>query len=190
MSSDEKALKRAVFLDRDGVVNETFIREGKPYPPRQLSELKIFEDVASSVEAFHKAGFLVIIVTNQPDLSKGLLTLENLQSIHNEIQTKVKIDQIRFCPHEDYHDCSCRKPKAGMLLDASNEWEIDLSQSFMVGDRWKDIDAGKAAGCKTVWINRNKYQEKSPLEFNASATSLAEAIPYILGEVKNEESKN
>jgi len=104
------------------------------------------------------AGFLLIAVTNQPEIARGALRIEALEAMHTLLRAHVPLDDIRVCIHDEDDDCACRKPRPGLLLDAAREWRIDLHQSFMVGDRWKDIDAGYAAGCRTLLIDRG-YRE-------------------------------
>ena len=172
-------MHRAVFLDRDGVLNHAFVREGKPYPPTNLGELEILPGVVEACEALHKAGFLLIVVTNQPDVAQGTLRREVVDAINQAISDQLPLDDIRVCYHNDTDHCPCRKPKPGLLLAAARDWEIDLSASFMVGDRWKDIEAGRRAGCKTIFVD-NKYSEKEPLCPDHRVGSLIEAVHWIL----------
>ncbi len=173
--------RRAVFLDRDGVINRALIREGRPYPPANLAELEILPGVSEASARFRAAGFLVIIVTNQPDLARGRQTATVLKALHNAIAQAVLIDAILVCGHDDPDDCVCRKPKPGMLQAAAFQFRIDLAASFMVGDRWRDISAGKAAGCRTFLIG-DGYGERFPDPPDAVSASLIEACRLILAE--------
>ncbi len=173
-------MKRAVFLDRDGVLNEAVVREGLPYPPMNLRELKIVEDAPRSLSALKEAGFLLIAVTNQPDVARGSLSRETVDAIHARLKEELPLDEISVCCHDDSEECECRKPKPGMLLEAAERHSIALSSSFMVGDRWKDVEAGRRAGCRTLWIDRGyheAYQGRAP---HFTVRSLKEAVGKIL----------
>lgn len=176
--------KRAVFLDRDGVINRSIVRNGKPYPPASLQELEILPGVEEAIQALRHAGFLIVVVTNQPDVATGIQRREVVEAMHRELRGKLPIDDIRVCYHTDADGCACRKPKPGMLLDAAREHSIDLSRSFLVGDRRRDIAAGKAAGCYTFFID-NGYREEAPDSPDAVVASLREASRIILQETQN-----
>lgn len=173
--------KKAVFLDRDGVLNKCLLRDGKPYPPSSLEQLEILFGVESSAKRLKENGFLLVVVTNQPDVARGTMSKETVEDINRFLKIKLNIDEFRTCYHDSKDGCSCRKPLPGAILDASQSWGIDLSLSFMVGDRWRDVEAGQAAGVKTVFIDYG-YHEKQPLRFDFKASSLLEALPFILGE--------
>lgn len=170
---------QAVFLDRDGVINRAVVRDGRPYPPATLDDLELLPGVAEAATELHKAGFRLIVVTNQPDVATGVQRLDVVEAMHNHLRQILPIDDIKVCYHTDQHGCSCRKPKPGMLLQASAEWGLDLEQSIMVGDRWRDIEAGQAAGCKSILI-KNTYQERQPAAPDAIVDSLLEATTVIL----------
>ena len=157
----ESAKRKAVFLDRDGVINNAVIRDGKPYPPSGLDEVTINEGVVSSLRALHDMGYLLVVVTNQPDVSRKRITRESVESINNFLKENLPLDEIKVCYHDNHDQCDCRKPKPGQLLEAAKQYNIDLTNSFMVGDRWSDVEAGKRAGCKTIFID-NGYIEKKP----------------------------
>ena len=144
---------KAVFLDRDGVINHAIIREGKAYSPRTRDEFRIIEGAASAVRALQDAGFKVLVVTNQPDIARGLLSAADLDWMTDQVLSETNVDEVLVCPHDDHHDCSCRKPQPGMLLEGAARWDIDLTRSFMVGDGWKDMEAGKKAGCTCILID-------------------------------------
>jgi len=172
-------LRRAVFLDRDGVLNKAFVRGGKPYPPQTVAEVEILPGVPDALERLRKAGFLNVVVTNQPDVATGKQRREVVEQINALLQKKMPIDAIRVCFHDDAANCACRKPKPGMLLEAAQELGIDLKASFLVGDRWRDIEAGQAAGCKGYFIDYG-YSEKRPEKPYVAVKSLPDAAALIL----------
>src|SRR5580692_7563508 len=173
-------LRPAVFLDRDGVINRTFVRDGKPSPPSGVKELELLPEVASALLDLKAHGFALFVITNQPDVARGTQTREAVEAIHQALASSLPIDDIFVCYHDDADDCACRKPNPGMLFEARRKHNIDLSCSFMVGDRWRDIDAGHAAGCKTVLIDYG-YRERKPAHPpEATVRSLREAADWIL----------
>lgn len=172
-------MKRAVFLDRDGVVNRTILRNGKPYPPATLEQFALLPGVEGAVRALREAGFLVVIVTNQPDVATGAQQRAVVEAMHHQLRVSGLFDDIKVCYHTDADGCECRKPKPGMLLEAAREWRIDPLLSFMVGDRWRDVAAGKAAGCYTFLVDYN-YAEPRAQEPDATVATLEEAALVIL----------
>jgi D-glycero-D-manno-heptose 1,7-bisphosphate phosphatase len=172
-------MKRAVFLDRDGVINKSLVRNGKSYPPVSLEELSILPGVPKAIRALHEAGFLVVVVTNQPDVATGVQRRDVVETMHRNLRHTLLLDDIKVCYHTDADNCPCRKPKPGMLLEAAQELNIDLVQSFMVGDRWRDVDAGKAVGCYTFFIDYG-YKEQKPKNPDSVVASLKEASKVIL----------
>lgn len=168
---------KAVFLDRDGVLNQATIKNGKPYPPTNLDEFKIIEDVPSALAILKDLGFLLIGATNQPDVARGTTTKGFVEAVNSCLLKMLPLLDIKVCYHDDADDCYCRKPSPGLLLQAASDYNIDLTKSIMIGDRWKDIDAGKSAGCQTIWINRS-YSEKSPIP-DFTTTSLLQAANWI-----------
>jgi len=174
--------KRAVFLDRDGVINQAIVRDGKPYPPSGVGELKIVAGAAEAVRDLKQAGFLLIVVTNQPDVARGTRSLEAVDAIHQALRETLPLDDFCVCPHDDADRCDCRKPLPGLLLRAAEKYDIDMPRSFMVGDRWRDVDAGSSAGCATVWIDYG-YREKLPAaEPSAKVDSIRAAADWILSQ--------
>lgn len=176
---------RAVFLDRDGVINRALERDGKPYPPTSLAEFEILPGVAEACNKLKTAGFLLIVTTNQPDVGRGTLKQQVVDAIHAHMMAQLPIDLVEVCfhPGKGLSDCDCRKPKPGMLLRAAIDLQIDLAQSWMVGDRWRDIDCGHAAGCKTIFIDYG-YAESLRQKPDFSARNLAEAADIILAHSK------
>jgi D-glycero-D-manno-heptose 1,7-bisphosphate phosphatase len=171
---------RAVFLDRDGVLNEAIVREGRPYSPRTLDQLKLVRDAYPALRLLKDAGFLLIVVTNQPEVARGSQSQASVEEIHAAISRDLPLDAFCTCWHDDPDHCSCRKPKPGLLQQAAATWGIDLARSFLVGDRWRDIDAGAAAGCRTVLIEHH-YRERPPdHEPDHRAATLTDAAKWIL----------
>jgi D-glycero-D-manno-heptose 1,7-bisphosphate phosphatase len=174
------AAPRAVFLDRDGVLNRAIVRDGKPYPPASLAELEIVEGAADGLARLKELGFLLLVVTNQPDVSRGTQSLDVIQAMHGVMRQTLPLDDFLICPHDDRDNCNCRKPAPGLMLEAQQRYGIDLARSFMVGDRWRDIDAGQAAGCRTVFLDQN-YRERGPsVPPDARVGSLPEAVDWIV----------
>ena len=174
-------MNKAVFLDRDGVINRAMVRDGKPYPPKDLQELEILPGVAEALALLKQAGYQLIVVTNQPDVARGATLKETVESINQFLRDRLPLDEFRTCYHDDHEACDCRKPKPGALIAAAQQHEIALDQSYMVGDRWRDIEAGSRAGCQTVFIDYG-YNEKQPELVDYRVQSLHEAALAILGE--------
>jgi len=172
-------MKRAVFLDRDGVLIRAIVRDGKPYPPRDLEELEILSGVAESLDRLHRSGFLVIVVTNQPDVVRGIQTREMVEKINAAIDTKLLIDEFVVCYHDSADHCFCRKPNPGSLLRSAEKFGLNLNDCFMVGDRDSDIKAGISAGCKTILIDYH-YLETKNAKPDYCASGLIEAVDWIL----------
>jgi D-glycero-D-manno-heptose 1,7-bisphosphate phosphatase len=170
---------RAVFLDRDGVLNRALVREGKPYPPANLSELEILPGVQEACSTLKRAGLGLIVITNQPDLSRGTMERGAVDAMNAEMRERLGLDDVRVCPHDDADRCDCRKPAPGLLLAAARDWRIALDRSVMVGDRWRDIESGRRAGCKTVFIDYG-YSEQRPQAPDLIVGSLLDAVPWIL----------
>lgn len=169
---------KAVFLDRDGVINKAVVIDNKPYPPTCIQEMEILPGVKDGILLLRKNGFLVFIVTNQPDVARGKTPIEKVQEINNFLEKELCIDEVYCCYHDGKEGCDCRKPKPGMILDTQKKWNIDLSRSFMIGDRWRDIEAGKSAGLTTILIDY-LYDEKR-VEPDFTCYNFKEAVSYIL----------
>ncbi|MBU3632862.1 HAD-IIIA family hydrolase [Polynucleobacter sp. AP-Feld-500C-C5] len=172
---------RAVFLDRDGVINASIVREGKPYPPNSLNDFTYLPGAVEGIKRLRQAGYLIIVVTNQPDVATGLQKKATVELMHAQLYKDKLCDDIKVCYHIDKDLCDCRKPKPGMLLQAAFEWGIELTTSFMVGDRWRDVEAGNAAGCSSYFIDY-QYQEREPTGPFKRVRSLEEASQCILNE--------
>lgn len=172
-------LQKAVFFDRDGVLNHAVIKDEKPYPPSSLAELIITDGATSDLASLKKAGFLLIGVTNQPDVARGTTLQSTVEAINQSLLQQLPLDEILVCYHDDYHQCHCRKPLPGLLTTSAEKYHIDLAHSFMIGDRWRDIEAGQRAGCKTILIDYN-YAEKKAVSPDFTTTSLSTAVEWIL----------
>ncbi len=173
-------MQKAVFLDRDGVINRAVVRDGKPYPPANLAALEMLPGVGVAMQSLHDASWLLIVVTNQPDVARGATSRDDVEAINQHLQQCLPIDEFLTCYHDSHDRCACRKPLPGALLAAARTFDIDLTASYMVGDRWRDTEAGERAGCKTIFIDYG-YAEKQPENFNHRVQSLTEAATIILG---------
>jgi D-glycero-D-manno-heptose 1,7-bisphosphate phosphatase len=173
--------REAVFLDRDGVINRALVRDGKPYPPASLAEFEILPEVPGACARLKAAGFLLVVATNQPDVGRGTMSREAVEGIHDFMRQTLSLDSVEVCYHpgQGASNCECRKPRPGMLVRAARQLGIDLKRSWMIGDRWRDIDCGHAAGCRTVFIDRG-YSEELRQAPDFRARDLAEAADLIL----------
>jgi transaldolase len=171
--------RSAVFLDRDGVLNRASIRDGTPHPPGSVAELEILPDVPEALDALRARGYSLIVVTNQPDVARGTVSRQTVVDINSHLQGKLKLDAVLTCFHDNADNCDCRKPKPGLLFRAAQDLGIDLSSSFMVGDRALDVEAGRRAGCRTFFVDCN-YTEAPPSRCDFRVSSLIEAANIIL----------
>jgi D-glycero-D-manno-heptose 1,7-bisphosphate phosphatase len=178
---------KAVFLDRDGVINRPIIVDGKPHPPRIVAEFEILPGVDQACSNLKNAGYLLVVVTNQPDVGRGILKKEVVEAIHETMMRQLPVDRVEVCYHagtEFGEECECRKPQPGMLINAAIALDVDLSRSFMVGDRWRDISCGKRAGCRTIFIDWD-YNEPLREQPDFRVANLSEAVEWILRTAKN-----
>jgi D-glycero-D-manno-heptose 1,7-bisphosphate phosphatase len=173
-------LKAAAFLDRDGVLNASIMLEGVPCPPRSISEVEILPGVRSAVELLIHNGYLPIVITNQPDIARGSKSISDIKQINEHIGNEIGLSNFYICPHEDADLCACRKPMPGLIQLAAEELGIDLSKSFLVGDRWRDIQAGQAVDLPTFFIDYS-YHESAPKQPFTRVNSLLEAVCIRLG---------
>ena len=172
-------MRPAVFLDRDGVLNAAIVRDGRPYPPSGPMEVEILPGVKAACERLRESGLLLIGVTNQPDIARGTTSAASVEKINNLVLRSVGLDALVVCPHDDADACDCRKPKPGLIVAAAAQWHVDLGHSIMVGDRWRDIAAGKAAGVSTVLIKRD-YDEPPPQAPDYVSATLSDAVEWII----------
>lgn len=182
-----EGMSAAVFLDRDGVISRSDVRDGRPYAPTRVADFEILPGVPDAVASLKHEGFAVIVVTNQPDVTTGKQTRETVSAMHDQLRAAVRVDDIKVCYCTDAENCARRKPLPGMLLEAAREHELDLQSSFMVGDRWRDMEAGAAAGCSTVFIDRG-YEEKLPQRYDYRAGDLPDAVEWIISKRKQWEA--
>lgn len=173
-------MRRAVFLDRDGVINRTTVHEGVPHPPMHPGELELLPGVAEALAALAEHGFALVVVTNQPDVARGMQTRALVEQINQALLSRLPLDTIDVCYHDNADGCTCRKPLPGLLVAAAQREQIDLSQSFMVGDRWSDIAAGTAAGCTTFLLDA-PYNQRQRCAPDYVVASLFEAAQQIIG---------
>jgi D-glycero-D-manno-heptose 1,7-bisphosphate phosphatase len=176
-------LRRATFLDRDGVLNRAIVRDGRPYPPATLEAFEILPGVRQAMQKLHNAGLLLIGVTNQPDVARGTQRREVVEAMHTRLLAAMPITAILVC-YEDDDNCPRRKPNPGLLLEAAATYGIDLTASFMIGDRWRDVEAGRRAGCKTVFIDLG-YRERRPNpDADHRASDLPDAADWIIAQAQ------
>ncbi|HVI07502.1 MAG TPA: HAD family hydrolase [Candidatus Binatia bacterium] len=176
----------AVFLDRDGVLNRANVVDGKPSPPSGENELDVLPDVGPALRDLKSHGFALYVITNQPDVARGKQKLSTVEAMHRILRDSLPVDDIFVCYHDDKDHCACRKPEPGLLIEAQRKHNVDFSQSYFVGDRWRDIDAGHSVGCKTILIDYG-YRERKPAQPpDATVHSLREAADWIIAAVAKE----
>lgn len=180
---EHEVKRRAVFLDRDGVINRSIVREGRPYPPADVKDFELYEDVAAGCARLAAAGYLLVVVTNQPDVGRGTQMRAAVDAMHRKmLEALPQIARVEVCWHAGAawaDPCDCRKPQPGMVLRAAKALNIDLTQSFLIGDRWRDVDCGHGAGCRTVFIDRD-YSEALKQSPDWIVQSFGQAVEVIL----------
>lgn len=169
-------MRRAVFIDRDGVINHLVCRDGRMVSPRKSSEFELIPKVIDAIHRLNKEGWTCVVVTNQPDLSRGLMTVEELERMHVALISQVGFLEIRVCPHDDVHQCLCRKPLPGLILQAASELDIELSDSWMIGDRISDVRAGIDSGCRVVLIRNGQSSLEEIQDAGLSEVPLADSL--------------
>lgn len=180
-------MNRAVFLDRDGVINRVILKDGVPHAPVSLNDFELLPGVGEAIESLKRAEFRIIVATNQPGVATGVQEQSVVESMNSLISKSFDIDDINVCYHIDEDACKCRKPKPGMLLESAAKLSIDLADSYMVGDRWRDVEAGKAAGCRTILLE-NGYSDIRSEKPDAVAGTLLDASKVILsGRLRRED---
>jgi D-glycero-D-manno-heptose 1,7-bisphosphate phosphatase len=179
--------RRAVFLDRDGVLNRTMIRNGRPFPPERAEDFELYDDVADGCARLKAANFLLVVITNQPDVGRGTQTREAVEAMHSKLRAVIpSIDRIETCYHagERYGErCDCRKPRPGMILRAASELKIDLGASYVIGDRWRDIDCARAAGCRAIFIEHG-YEESLREAPDFTVAKFGDAVNVLLRDAR------
>jgi D-glycero-D-manno-heptose 1,7-bisphosphate phosphatase len=171
--------RRAVFFDRDGVLSQSEVRDGKAYAPRRLAEFRLLPDAANAARRLADAGFILVVVTNQPDVGNGLAAREEVMAMNQRLAAELPIALVKTCFHGQSEKCDCRKPKSGMIYEACDELSINPSKSYMVGDRWSDVECGRNAGCFTVFIDRH-YDEALVQQPDVIVESTGAAADIIL----------
>lgn len=172
----------AVFLDRDGVLNESVVRNGTPYPPSSVDELRIVDDALLALRDLKRRGYVLLVVTNQPDVARGAQKRETVDEINAALSAALPIDAVLVCWHDDADACDCRKPKPGLIFEGAQRYGVDLAASWLIGDRWRDVDAGAAAGLRTILLGRD-YAERPPTHApTAVFDTLSEAVEHIIVE--------
>jgi D-glycero-D-manno-heptose 1,7-bisphosphate phosphatase len=174
-------MKRAVFLDRDGVLNRSVLVDGVPNPPSSLEDVEILTGVIEAIQILSDHDFVPIVVTNQPDVARGITTQSQVEAINKYVGLVTGIKHFYTCFHDDADLCNCRKPAPGLIYRASKELQLSVCESFLVGDRWRDISAGQLAGCQTFFIDYS-YAERMPKMPFRKVFSLLEASHLIIGE--------
>lgn len=174
-----RSRRAAVFLDRDGTLNRAYPRDGVPKPPASPEQVELLPGVPEALARLKRAGLLLVVVTNQPDVVRGILTRDQVERIHALLRRLLPLDAIVCCYHDDADDCPCRKPRPGMLLEAADRYGICLSLSFLVGDRWRDVEAGRRAGCSTILL-RTPWSERERAEPDFEVADLCEAADIVL----------
>ncbi len=169
---------KAIFFDRDGVLNRPIKRKNKPYSPLSLKKFIFLPNVKKTIDILSRK-YLIIVITNQPEVFRSKLSLKTLDKINIKIKKTLKVDDIFMCTHDDSEKCKCRKPKIGMLIKAKKKWNINLEKSYVVGDRWKDIEAGNKARCKTVFLDRD-YDEQKPINYDYKIKTIYSLIKIVI----------
>lgn len=172
-------LRRAVFLDRDGVLNRVVMRDGKAASPRAVDELQIEPDARATLAALKAEGYLLFVVTNQPDVRRGLMRADTLDAIHARLAEVLPVDEIAACLHDNADACACRKPKPGLVLRLAERHGVDLPRSWLIGDQDRDIACGKAAGCNTILLQRD-YNSGIDTGATQVVETLSQSLAYIL----------
>ncbi len=174
-------MKKAIFLDRDGVINNTLLKMGKMRAPYTLEEFSFINGVREAVTKLKEKGFVLIVVTNQPDVARGWVSREGVDVVNQYVMSELEVDDLISCFHTEKDGCECRKPKPGMLTNSAKKWDVDLSRSFMVGDRMSDVEAGLAAGCTTILVGDGEEDVglKSP---HFRAKDLNSSVQWILNQ--------
>ena len=178
-------MRPAVFLDRDGVLNEPVVRDGKPYPPERPADLVVSPGADEAVRALRAAGFVLVVVTNQPDVARGTMPRATVDAINARLRAELPLDDVLVCAHDDADGCDCRKPRPGLLRAGAERHGIALGRSYLVGDRWRDIEAGTAAGCRTVLVDRGYAERPASTVPHARVASVLEAARWIINDARS-----
>jgi D-glycero-D-manno-heptose 1,7-bisphosphate phosphatase len=172
-------MNKAIFLDRDGVINTTLLKMGKMRAPYSMEEFSFIQGVVESVKILKEHGFKLIVVTNQPDVARGWVSRDAVDLLNAYVKKALGVDDVVACFHTEKDGCECRKPRPGMLTSSAQKWHIDLALSFMVGDRMSDIEAGLKAGCKTILVG-DAEADSGIVSPHHRTTDLSTAVKWIL----------
>jgi D-glycero-D-manno-heptose 1,7-bisphosphate phosphatase len=172
-------LRPAVFVDRDGVLNELVHRESRAVSPRRVSEFRLVAGAEQQVQRLRELGLAVFVITNQPDIARGLMAPSELEAMTALLEGAIRPDGVAVCPHDDADGCACRKPKHGLILTLARQWSVGLPQSFVVGDSWRDIEAGRRAGCHTIFVDHAGGSDTAGVAADGVVGTLSDAVTYI-----------
>jgi D-glycero-D-manno-heptose 1,7-bisphosphate phosphatase len=172
-------MRPGIFLDRDGVINRPRIRGHKPYAPRSLAELELLPGVPAALRALKAGGYCLVVVTNQPDVARGTVPRSVVDGMNDWLKSVLPLDAVLTCAHDDADRCQCRKPSPGLITQAARELGLECAASYMIGDRWRDIEAGRRAGCRTFFVDCG-YDEQVPQSYDFRVSSLPDAARIIL----------
>lgn len=174
------SMNKAIFLDRDGVLVVPHFREGRSFAVRSLKEFRLYPESYEALSLLKKAGFILIVVTNQPDIGAKIIAQDTVDQMHTILARDLPIDHISVCPHTKEQSCRCRKPLPGLLNKAATDLGIDLARSYMVGDRASDVEAGQRVGCQTIFIDLGYTSEVKPISASFSCKNVLDAAHWII----------
>ena len=176
----------AVFLDRDGIINVPIKIDNKPKAPLKYEHFQFTKNIKQMINNLKSFEVEIIVITNQPELSNNELSYSELNKMHLRIHNELGIKNIYICPHILEDNCNCKKPKNGMLIEASKDLNIDLENSIMIGDRWSDVASGNSTKTKCIFVDYN-YDEKIPTGVFTSVSNVQEAFNLVMGDLSNVE---
>lgn len=177
-------MKRAVFIERDGILNEVQAGPNHPISPMTMEEFRVNEKAKIPIKKLKDAGFVLIVTTNQPGISRGYQSRRDLDYMHDHLRRNFPVDDILVCAHEESDECPCRKPRPGLLIESAFKWQINLDQSYVISDKWQDAEAARTAGCtslllKSPWIGQGHHDFVLP-----SLKEIANKIITLRGEME------
>ncbi len=168
---------KAVFLDRDGVVNKLVVINGERTSPKSLDQFEIFPNLSQVLSKIREQ-YLIIIITNQPDIARKKLSVTELEKMHAKLREQIEIDDLYVCEHDDVDNCLCRKPKPGLIINAAKKWNIDLMNSIIVGDSWRDMLAGEKVGLTKYYVDpckNDSHNNKIQFKYDHRVKNLKDA---------------
>jgi D-glycero-D-manno-heptose 1,7-bisphosphate phosphatase len=174
-------MRPAVIIERDGILNHPRVEKNQPVPPLRFEDFHINEDAIEPIKELKAAGFLVIVTTNQPGLSRGTQSRRELDLMHGMMRRKFPIDDLFICPHDEMDRCPCRKPKPGLIKEAIWKWQLDMDRSFVISDKWQDAQAAHVMGCTSILL-QSPWNGKGHHDFVLpDIPSLAQKILQLQG---------